>query len=256
MKANYHTHTVRCKHASGSEREYIENAIADGIDILGFSDHSLQFFKRDIVSAMRMAPEEGPEYVSTLKKLAEEYKDQIRILVGFEAEYFPDLFYDLQKFCRDYGVDYLIMGQHFLHDELPGHYVGTREGDFKTRLTEYVNEVIEGISTGSFTYIAHPDTVFYPGEDEHYRKEMSRLCAAAKKADVPLEINMLGCATDRHYPSRSLFRIAKETGNDCIIGRDAHSPDFLIDKEAIEKVERFARECGITPLETVTLKKI
>ena len=27
MLANYHTHTIRCKHAVGSEREYIESAI-------------------------------------------------------------------------------------------------------------------------------------------------------------------------------------------------------------------------------------
>lgn len=26
-KANYHTHTKRCKHAHGEEREYIEKAI-------------------------------------------------------------------------------------------------------------------------------------------------------------------------------------------------------------------------------------
>ena len=27
MEANYHTHTWRCRHASGTERDYIENAI-------------------------------------------------------------------------------------------------------------------------------------------------------------------------------------------------------------------------------------
>ena len=40
MLANYHTHTARCHHASGSEREYIEAAIAGGMKILGFSDHA------------------------------------------------------------------------------------------------------------------------------------------------------------------------------------------------------------------------
>ena len=37
MTANYHTHTWRCNHASGTEREYIEKAIESGIRILGFS---------------------------------------------------------------------------------------------------------------------------------------------------------------------------------------------------------------------------
>ena len=40
MIANYHTHTWRCHHADGTEREYVENAIAAGIKILGFSDHT------------------------------------------------------------------------------------------------------------------------------------------------------------------------------------------------------------------------
>ena len=36
MTANYHTHTWRCKHAVGTEQEYIENAIAHGLKILDF----------------------------------------------------------------------------------------------------------------------------------------------------------------------------------------------------------------------------
>ena len=40
-----HTHTFRCGHASGTEREYIENAIAAGFDTLGFSDHAPYVFR-------------------------------------------------------------------------------------------------------------------------------------------------------------------------------------------------------------------
>ena len=39
LTANYHTHTYRCQHAGGTEREYIEKAIEVGIKKLGFSDH-------------------------------------------------------------------------------------------------------------------------------------------------------------------------------------------------------------------------
>lgn len=117
MLANYHTHTPRCHHAVGREREYIENAIMSGIKILGFSDHSPQFYKNGFVSGMRMSVNEAPGYIECIKKLADEYKDDIQIFAGFEAEYFPDIFYSLQKLCRDCGADYLIMGQHFLDDE-------------------------------------------------------------------------------------------------------------------------------------------
>ena len=34
MIANYHTHTKRCKHATGEDREYVEAAIETGLKIL------------------------------------------------------------------------------------------------------------------------------------------------------------------------------------------------------------------------------
>ena len=39
MKANYHTHTLRCGHAKGLDEQYIEAAIGRGMEELGFSDH-------------------------------------------------------------------------------------------------------------------------------------------------------------------------------------------------------------------------
>ena len=40
MKANYHTHTERCRHAQGTEEDYIREALKAGVSILGFSDHA------------------------------------------------------------------------------------------------------------------------------------------------------------------------------------------------------------------------
>ena len=40
MLANYHTHTTRCRHAVGADREYVKAAIESGVKILGFSDHA------------------------------------------------------------------------------------------------------------------------------------------------------------------------------------------------------------------------
>ena len=54
MIANYHTHTPRCNHAVGTEREYVENALEAGLQILGFSDHSPYIFPGDYYSGFRM----------------------------------------------------------------------------------------------------------------------------------------------------------------------------------------------------------
>ncbi len=254
MLANYHTHTARCHHASGSEREYIEAAIAGGMKILGFSDHAPQFYGEDYVSGMRMLPEEAEEYVGTLKRLSDEYKDDIKILVGFEAEYFPRLFPKLRGLCAELGVDYLIMGQHCLVDEREGRWIGGPNGDEK-ELAFFVDQVVEGISTGAFTYIAHPDIYNFTGDEEVYRRETVRLCEAAKRLSVPLEVNMLGAKSKRHYPSERFFKIASEVGNDLIIGCDAHTPVFLSDTASQNELLAFAKRFGRV-LETVEPRKI
>ena len=50
VRNNYHTHTTRCKHASGEDREYVEKAIESGLKILGFSDHCPWVFEDGYVS--------------------------------------------------------------------------------------------------------------------------------------------------------------------------------------------------------------
>ena len=51
MKMNLHTHTPRCHHAIGSEREYIERAIAAGLDTLGAALTTLQSDIRELQNA-------------------------------------------------------------------------------------------------------------------------------------------------------------------------------------------------------------
>ena len=38
MTSNFHTHTYRCKHATGDILDYLEQAKKDGCKALGFSD--------------------------------------------------------------------------------------------------------------------------------------------------------------------------------------------------------------------------
>ena len=82
MRANYHTHTPRCGHADGSEREYIEQAILAGYTELGFSDHAPWRFDGIYRSRIRMAPDRLADYCAVLQALQKEYVDRIRIRIG------------------------------------------------------------------------------------------------------------------------------------------------------------------------------
>lgn len=221
LVANYHTHTARCKHASGTEEEYVEAAIKAGIKVLGFADHIPCPFEDGFVSGIRMDMDEAADYVRDIRRLQKKYEDRIRLYVGFEAEYMPQYYEKQLAVCQELGIDYMIMGQHFLDSEQNGPYTGmpNRTEDF---LIAYVDRVLEGMRTGSFLYLAHPDLVRYEGEDSVYEREMTRLCAALKEMEIPLEINLLGLLEGKHYPRELFWEIAGRVGNEVIFGIDAH----------------------------------
>ena len=234
MKANYHTHTWRCKHAVGEERQYVENAIAGGIKILGFSDHTPMPYAGGYVSPSKMSLEEMDGYVDTVLSLQKEYASDIEIHLGLEVEYYPAYFEDLLRFCEDYPVEYFLLAQHFLGNEIGEVYCGYAPHDQRD-LTRYVDQSLEALETGVFTYFAHPDLLCYQGDKDFYQAEMRRLCQGAKRLQIPLEINFLGIWDHRHYPNPLFWPLAAEVGNTVIFGSDAHRPDKVYNPEA-EKV--------------------
>ena len=252
MIANYHTHTYRCHHASGVERDYIEKAIAEGLTIMGFSDHVPMPFPDGHQSGFRVRIEELEDYVRTLEALREEYKDRIQILIGFEAEYYPAYFEAMLDLLAPYDYDYMILGQHFIDNEA-SRYAATPVTD-EDCLARYVDQVLEGLSTGKYTYLAHPDVYNFTGEETVYYKHMKRLCEGCKAMGIPLEVNLLGLMGHRHYPSDRFFRIAGEVGNDAVIGCDAHHVKDVADPEALRAGEAYAAKYGLRVLETVKVR--
>jgi histidinol-phosphatase (PHP family) len=252
MIANYHTHTVRCHHASGTEEDFVLRAIDNGLQIFGFSDHVPMPFPDGHQSGFRVFREDLEDYVRTVERLRDQYADRIRILLGFEAEYYPDLFEPMLQLLAPYDYDYLIMGQHFVGNE-DGGYSGSPTTD-AARLRQYVDQVITGLQTGKFTYLAHPDLLNYIGDPTIYDKEMTRLCRACLEMNIPLEVNLLGVEDGRHYPSDRFFRLAGKVGNPVILGCDAHHLHAVANADIIARGEDFCRRHSLTILETVPLR--
>lgn len=252
MIANYHSHTVRCHHATGSEREYIERAIKRGLKILGFSDHAPQLFPGDYYSNFRMRPAELEDYVRTLTGLREEYKNDIKIYIGLETEYYPEIFTKLTDFLEPYPIDYMILGQHAIDNEYDTHRFSggcrTPEG-----LKQYVDQVLEGLSTGKFAYLAHPDLPNFSGTREEYCAEMLRLCEGCRELGIPLELNFLGLKESRQYPSPLFWEVAASAGCGILFGCDAHHADDVKKPEQLAAAEAFAAKFGLTVQETLPL---
>ncbi len=252
MIANYHTHTARCHHAWGQEREYVENAIRKGLKILGFSDHAAVPFP-DYSSGVRMSPSQVEDYVTTVLALRDEYRNDIEIHLGFEVEYYPDHFEEQKEMLSQYPIEYYLLGQHFTNNENDGVYCGRRT-DRSDVLIRYCEQSAEALATGSFTYFAHPDLIFYENDTALYERCMRKLCEKAKMLGIPLEINLLGIEGHRNYPNPLFWKIAGEVGNVAILGSDAHKPDAVVNEEAIRAGEMIAEKNHLPLLETVELK--
>ena len=259
MIASYHTHTFRCGHAEGTEHEYAAKAAEAGLKILGFSDHTPQdYYDADpavLHRGIRMLPKELPGYADSIRRLAAEYRGRMDIRLGVEAEYYPKYFPRLLAMLQDSGIEYMLLGQHFLGNEIGDVYSGRRTEDPET-LSRYVSQCTEALETGLFTYFAHPDLLRFEGSDAIYDREMRRLCRAALRTETPLEINLLGVRENRHYPKERFWQIAGEEGCSVIIGCDAHQPevtaDFESEKKALVLVSRF----GLKFTETVEIRTL
>lgn len=256
MTANYHTHTPRCNHAEGAERDYIERALEAKFRELGFSDHSPYLFDvPGYYSRFRMKPEQLEDYANTLLALREEYRNRIRLFIGLEMEYYPRLFSRTLDFLRQYPLDYLILGQHAIYNETEGIF-SPRPTDDEKLLDQYRGQTLEALETGLFSYFAHPDLFCFTGDPKAYERHVRTICRRARELGIPLEFNLLGFQEEKHYPDPRFWRVAGEEGCSVVLGSDAHEPAAVWNPALIARAEALLSAYGITPVETVSLRPI
>lgn len=239
---NFHTHTARCNHASGADREYVEKAVMGGMKVLGFADHSPYVFKDGYYSGYRMKAHELESYVKSVLDLKAEFKNDIDIHLGLEAEYYPEFFGAFLDLIRPYPIDYLICGQHFIDNEMNNAPYTARKTADESVLTRYADQVVESMKTGRFSYIAHPDVIHFRENEKTENEAWTLICENAKKYNIPLEINLLGIRDHRHYPYGNFWKIAGETKAPVTIGADAHTPDDVCDNVSFETAMLMVRK--------------
>ena len=245
MNFNYHTHTKRCSHASGEDEDYVLTAIENGVLRMGFSDHIPFVFPDGTEAQYRVPMAKAAEYAASVRGLAEKYRDKIELKLGFEAEYYSEHFSTMLDFSRKIGADYLILGQHFIYNSRYSGFPTSRANDDCELLSDYVDSVIEGMASGYFTYVAHPDIFNFVGAKELYVKQIRRLVLESRRLGIPLEINCLGIREGRHYPSELFWRIVGELGAPVTVGFDSHSSAAAYDAASFEVAMKMCRDLSL-----------
>ncbi len=251
---NYHTHTYRCGHATGTDEEYVQYAIKAGYKTLGFSDHAP--YEGLPLPRVRMNCEELDEYIASIKALKEKYKDQIDIKIGLETEFFPEYLDNRKEMLTK--LDYLILGQHSLSPHFEMSYFSENTDE---EILAYADLACQGMETGIFLYLAHPDVYMYKQArfNDVCKEAAKRILETAAKTDTPLEVNLQGVYRGKrlygggkyeyNYPHKDFWRMAAKYPVRCLLGTDAHSPDRLTDLKLIEDAHKELRDLPLNFIE-------
>ena len=223
MRIDLHNHTARCNHAKGSMQSYIERAIELGIDIYGFSEHA----PMDFDEHYRLKFSEMELYVNDIKNLQEKYKNDIKILLGYEVDYLKG---HMDERVLNAKVDYLIGSVHFLdkwgfdNPEFKDEYKNRNIDDI---WQEYFSNIENMAKSNQFDIVGHLDLIkvfnFMPKKD--IRLIAKPALQAIKKANMVLELNTAGLRKpcQEIYPNPLLLEMAYELNIPITFSSDAHA---------------------------------
>ena len=261
IKSNCHTHTVFCD-GKNTAREMALQAIEKNFYSLGFSCHSPMNFEND----WAIKKEDISAYISEIKALKAEFREEIDILCGIEVDAdfcdvdLSDFEYtigsvhqfhaDGKVYPVDYNADYLKMAADDIFD-----------GDFIKMCCCYFNMLADFICKNDFDVVGHFDLITkfneatrqFDENDSDYQtaalNAVDRIISA--KPDIIFEINtgaMFRCDNTRPYPAPFIMKHLSDIGANITITSDAHKTealDFAFDR-AVDYAKSFGfKACKI-----------
>jgi histidinol-phosphatase (PHP family) len=255
MKFDLHTHHYRCGHADGDIEDYIQSAIQAGLSVIGISDHSPYFGRREDQPQPRvaMAKSEFDDYVREVLRLKEKYAGQIEVLLGVESDFFENEMDAYRTAYARYPFDYIIGSVH----QTRGLSIFNRnrwkklsEKEKLEEKKEYYRLIRNSAHAGLFQILGHIDAMKgnYPAFSDirGAEDEIDAVFKAIAQEDIALEINTSGKTKDSGgwYPSDDLLERALHFGCDVTFGSDAHDPGRVGDEWDL--VARRLKEIGFS----------
>ena len=240
MKTDYHVHSC-FSDGKNTPEEIILSAIDKKIDVLGFSDHSYNWFDADVCRNM----EDTSEYVKQIRSLAQKYKDKITVLCGIEQDYFS------KKPTEDY--DYIIGSMHYINVEdkffavddkpqviidMANRYFGGDIISICEKYFEYVGKLkdVTGADIiGHFDIITkfNQNNELFDSTDKRYVAAWKKAADKLLKQNVIFEINSGAISRGYRttpYPSNEIMEYLSKNGASFILSSDSHNKDTLVFK--------------------------
>jgi len=269
---DWHTHNSLCRHAVGTIEDYIKEAVALNLNVIGISDHFPYEYLASELPTLDQIPYEEyamplydlESYMLLLERLREKYIDQIQVKFAFEIDYFKHQDYLLNKYLKNYidKLDYILGSIHVLFGK-----AGTfafDDGRFLNKYREYsVNDEVyiefydclqDMIKSPTFNLdiVTHFDLPkkFDKRVKNHdlVMEKVVETLELVKKHDLVIEINTSGLRkkAKEQYPSEEIIREMYEFDVPILLGSDAHHPKEVAYK--FKEMFKLLKNIGYTQL--------
>lgn len=236
MVIDTHMHTPFCGHAVGKPTDYVKAAAARGIGLIAFTCH-IPLLPDHMFGGRRIRMRERD--LSKYRKSVEKARDLgcelgIEVLLGIESEVFPDpeIISRMAALIEAEEFDF-VLGS--LHHQLDGYQDWLdQQGlvDDGKIVRCYFRHLIEGVRSGIYDSIAHPDVIriygtVSPFPPEAYQQEIEEFLDVLVEEDHCMEVNTSGLIKGVYevHPAPAVLDWAVERGVKLTMGSDAHSPE-------------------------------
>jgi histidinol-phosphatase (PHP family) len=248
MLADYHTHTVLCKHAKGTAAEYAEEAGRKGLPELCFTDHAPAPDGYDPKNRMVLG-----EFSAYVKSVAECHDSAgLPVLFGIEADYYEEAgcLEFLGKWLPAQRFDLIVGSIHYIRGwgfDNPAERATWDSVDVAQSWREYFQLVGKLADTRLFDVVAHldlPKKFGYRPRDKAVKEMVQPALDRIAAAGMGIELNTSGLRrpVKEIYPSPLILELAREREIPICFGSDAHTPQDV--GYAFDQALKLAKEAG------------
>ncbi len=241
IKTNYHVHSRFCD-GRGEPEEYVQAALACGIQSMGFSGHAPIESQPD--SDWLMHPDKVEEYRDTVLGLKAKYADRIQIYLGMECDYMgvPTV-----NHREKYRLEYTIGSVHVLRDPERDHYhsidgsvkafaAGIEEMGPRRLVRAFYEQSIAMIDNLKPDIAGHVDLcrrnnfdkAFFDWDEPWYKDYAMPYIEHLAETGTIVEMNVSKVRPGvEQYPSDDLLRECFRLGIPMTVDSDSHAPESI-----------------------------
>jgi histidinol-phosphatase (PHP family) len=256
---NLHTHT---HYSDGGKPpiDYVHEAISQGMQSLGFSDHSPLPFH----NPFSIRTEQYPNYCNEIRNLKKQFANEISIYLGLEIDFIPGMSEDFISLKKTGKLDYVIGSVHLVGKGnqqnlwfTDGPYAATYDegllkfysNDIRKAVKAFYDQTNQMIESQEMDVVGHLDKIkmhnqnrYFTEDEKWYRELVMETLHLIKERNLIAEVNTRGIykkRCDSLFPSTWIIQEMHRMQIPVLISSDAHQPDelLMLFAEAIDAIK-------------------